>query len=167
MAARAANASLLHEDCVTEASDRLRLVLARLRLDACALRTIEPQAVLDSSEGTVRISYSTREADLDEAHGSRHPQQRGVAEVADQLGMFVGVGKHQVLHDELDVDHAATIVLEVEESARVRVTFEHPLAHRCHLAAQLWQVARPCEDPRALVLELDTERRLAAAEAGA
>ena len=40
------------------------------------------------------------------------------------------VGEHEVLHDELDVDHAAGVVLEVEQARPVRVPVVQALAHR-------------------------------------
>jgi len=46
------------------------------------------------------------------------------------------VGEHQVLHRELDVDHAAGIVLDVEQAGLVRVRGVHLLAHRDNVRAK-------------------------------
>jgi hypothetical protein len=57
-------------------------------------------------------------------------------------GVGVRMRQHQVLDDELDVDQAAAVVLEVEQFALVGVGVGHLLAHGDHFALERGQVAR-------------------------
>ena len=43
--------------------------------------------------------------------------------------MLVCISQYQKLHDELNIDHAAGIVLEVKLTARVRVPSMHFATH--------------------------------------
>jgi hypothetical protein len=63
-------------------------------------------------------------------------QQVDVAGVGTQGGVRVGVGKHQVLHHEFHIDHAAGAVLHVEQRAAHRVGGAHLLAHGHDLGGQ-------------------------------
>ena len=63
--------------------------------------------------------------------------------------MPVRVREHQELDDELEIDHAAGVVLEVEKAAPVRVRGVHLFAHREDFAGELAGIARAGEDPDA------------------
>ncbi len=57
-------------------------------------------------------------------------------------------GQHGVLAQELDIDHAARVVLEVETTGigLAAQVFAHPMAHGHDLTAQLVEVAFAAED---------------------
>ncbi len=96
-----------------------------------------------------------------------HSEQGDVAEVAGQAVVLMGVAEDQVLDDELDVDDAAGIVLEVESGCAFRgVRVIHLLAHGDHFFLQLGQVALLAEYLAADRLEAGADRRVAGAEAG-
>ena len=52
---------------------------------------------------------------FDQPEAGGDAEERDVAEVLRQLRVAMRVRKDEVLHRELDVDHAAAVVLEVEE----------------------------------------------------
>ena len=56
------------------------------------------------------------------------------------------VGEHQVLYRELDVDHAACVVLDVEQARLVRVRGVHPFAHRKNFPRRQGRLARTPQD---------------------
>jgi hypothetical protein len=84
---------------------------------------------------------------------TRHFPQRDVAQIAGQLRVAVRMREHQVLHDELDVYHAAAVVLEIEQVAAVGVGVEHLLPHRDDLASQRLGLAATAQDRDAFRLE--------------
>ncbi len=77
--------------------------------------------MLQPAEIAIGIAAALGKAGVEQIVPGRHPEQRDVAKVAGQAGMMVRMPQHQALHGELDVDHAAAIVLEVEEAAAVGV----------------------------------------------
>ena len=50
--------------------------------------------------------------------------------------MAVRMREYEVLHDEFDVYHAAAVVLEVEQTAPVRMAMQELPAHGQHIRAQ-------------------------------
>ena len=104
---------------------------------------------------------------IDQSMRSRHAQQRDVAEVAGEIGVVIGVRQHQELHRELDVDHAAGVVLEVEQARLVRVGGVHLVAHLDDRGAQRAVVARAAQDALADRVEGRADLPLARAVARA
>ena len=49
--------------------------------------------------------------------------------------------QNQILHNELDIDDAAAVVLDVKQSGRIGVRFEHFLTHRQDFALEFCRVA--------------------------
>ena len=88
-------------------------------------------------------------------------QQRDIADIAYQLGVLVRVRKHQKLHDKFDVDHAATVVLYVEQSGRIRVTVEHARAHLQHIGAEFLLIAPLHQNQGPFGLEAFADLRVA------
>ncbi len=123
--------------------------------------------MLQPAVAAVGVGHGARQARVDQAGPGRHPEQRDVAAVLEQRRVVGRVGQHQVLDDELDVDHAAAIVLQVEELAAVGVAVVHLAAHRDDLLAQLREIAAPGEHVAADGLEALADRAIAGAEAGA
>src|SRR5439155_3217213 len=84
--------------------------------------------------------------------------------VGGELGTAVRVSENEHLNDEFDVDHAAAVVLQVEQIALVRVALEELLAHREHVAGQLSLIARDPKNRSPLLLEPGAQGRIARAE---
>src|SRR5688500_17792487 len=76
---------------------------------------------------------------LDKSQFSREFQQRNVTKIAGQFRVLGSVAENQILHDELNINNAATIMLDVEQSARIRVDVENFLPHRQDLILQYRQ----------------------------
>ena len=92
----------------------------RLGIDARIALALQPQAVLQLPELTVGVVRAPRAAGFGNEPETRGKlQQRQVADIAGELFVRVRMTEHEVLHDELDVDDAAAVVLDVEESARL------------------------------------------------
>ena len=85
--------------------------------------------VLARAEQAVGVANLARERGVDQAEFARNAQQRNIARVACKRRMRAAVQQHEVLHRELDIDHAAAVVLEVEQTGRVRMPFRHLAAH--------------------------------------
>ena len=99
--------------------------------DACATVGVESQDMLHAAEFTVRATYRVRQGLRDQTDFGGDAEQGDVAEVAAEASMGVCVPEHEVLDDELDVDQAAAIVLDVEQFFAARgVLVKHALSHR-------------------------------------
>ena len=78
------------------------------------------------------------------------------------------VRQHQVLHGELDVDHAARVVLQVEQRAcGFGMAGGHLAAHVGDVGRERARVARQAQDRFAFRLERRAERGVAGHEARA
>src|SRR6185295_20184306 len=75
--------------------------------------------------------------------------------------MLAGVREHEILHGELDVDHAAGIVLQIELRRRVRVAVPELAAHLDDVGPQRIAIAPQAHDRLALGLERGADRRVA------
>src|SRR5207302_2839423 len=80
-------------------------------------------------------------------------EERDVAEIAEQVKVLARVREHETLHHELDVDHAARVVLQVEKPARVGMRGVELLAHGADLGGERARLARTREDRFADALE--------------
>ena len=98
---------------------------------------------------------------FDQAEACGELEQRKIADVAGQFGMRVRVAQHQILHDKLDIDDAAAVVLEVEAAAVVRVRIEHGLPHRGDFRAQRAGFALAAKNFRAQRFECGAEPAVA------
>src|SRR5579871_3926156 len=72
--------------------------------------------------------------------------------------------QHPVLNDELDIDHAAAIVLDVEQLAAVRMTRRDALAHRHDFRRERPALARRRQYPLTDLLERSPDLRIARAK---
>ena len=117
--------------------------------------------------GPVRIPASQRQIRRNQPHLASQAQQCDVAQVAEQLRVFTRMQQHQGLHAEFDVDHAAGVVLQVEELGSVGMAGVHFLAHGAHFFDQLRRGAWKSEDVAALGLESGADARVARAVARA
>src|SRR6266705_2484781 len=97
----------------------------------------------------------------------RQLQERDVTVVARELGVAVRAREHDILHHELDVDHAAAVVLQVERIAPVRVALEQLSPHGEHFLAKLGLVALHLQDRTSLGFKRRAHRGVAGAEARA
>ncbi len=86
--------------------------------------------MLQPSEFAVGLARALGELGIDQAVARGHLQERDVSQVGGQIAAAVRVREHQELHRELDVDHAAAVVLEVEQAAGVRMRGVQLFAHR-------------------------------------
>jgi hypothetical protein len=73
--------------------------------------------VLHAAKLAVGAAHRFGEVGRNQAQFGGDPEQGDVAEVAAQPGVPVRMPEDQVLDDELDVDQAATVVLDVEDSS--------------------------------------------------
>ena len=103
-----------------ELAHRLGVRRHLLGRHARILRAVQAQGVLQPAEFAVGVAAALGELGRNQAEAGGHAEQRDVAQVPGQLVVSVGKGEHQVLHRELDVDHAAAVVLEVEQPGAVR-----------------------------------------------
>jgi len=93
-----------------------RVAPRRLRagLDPRFMRALKPDLMLKPAIFTIRGRRRRRGLLIDEPESGAKREQRDVADVARQLVPRVAVRKNEVLDRELDVDHSARVVLEVE-----------------------------------------------------
>ena len=82
----------------------------------------------------------------DEPELCRAPQQRNVAEIVGEARMHMGMAQDQRLDHEFDVDHAAAVVLEIEEPGRVWMSLMHLVSHGKNLLEQGATVSRHAQD---------------------
>ncbi|MDR8957294.1 hypothetical protein FEP76_05822 [Burkholderia multivorans] len=92
-------------------------------------------------------------------------QQRDIARVADQFRVARRVQQHPVLDNELDVDHPAAVVLQIEQLGLVRVSGEHLRAHVDDFLREDVRVARRRQHLPADRLERRADLRVARAVA--
>ena len=76
--------------------------------------------MLHAAKLAVGAAHRFGEVGRNQAQFGSDPEQGDVAEVAAKPGMPVGVAEDQILDDELDVDDAAGIMLEVELAFAIR-----------------------------------------------
>ena len=116
----------------------------RIRIDPRVRSARETDLMLEAAEFTIRIGRGERDRHRNERALGGDPEERDVADVARQRGVLVRERKHEKLDRELDVHHAAGVVLQVERGGTVRMTRRHLAPHlddvagkRCRLAPQL------------------------------
>src|SRR5262249_22699065 len=95
-----------------EEADCVGVNLDLLRSHAGVSGAVEAQAVLQAPKRAVRVSVFFRDVFFDQPEAGGNLQEGDVAEVLRQLRVAVRVRQDQVLHRELDVDHAAAVVLQ-------------------------------------------------------
>ncbi len=134
------------------------------RVDARMRRAGQPDLVLQPPIVAIGVRRGRGHRHGNEAELARDPQQRDVAQVARQHRVVVRVREDEVLDRELDVDHAARIVLEVEQRRRVRVAGEHPAPHVDDVGRELSALARQAQNRVALGLEGGADRGVAGDE---
>jgi len=98
--------------------------------------------VLEPAVLAVDVGNGCGERRWNKAELCHECEQGDVADIARQRRMAGTVQQHQELHGELDVDHAARIVLEIEKRALVRMARVHPAAHFDDVVAQAERLAR-------------------------
>ena len=82
--------------------------------------------------------------------------------------MLAGETQHQILHNEFDIDNAASVMFEPEFRIAVRgMGIEHFLAHGDDFFLQLGQIAWLAEDFATDSLETLADGRVTRTEAGA
>src|SRR5207253_1446106 len=84
---------------------------------------------LEEAQLAVGYGRSLAGAGGQQARGLRTLQQGDVADVGNELAVRRRLRQHQELHGELDVDHAAGAVLDVEAIALDGTRGAHLLAH--------------------------------------
>ena len=117
--------------------------------------------MLQLAVAAVGISHAAGLVRRDQPGRCCTAQQLDVAPVLDQFGVVVAVRQHQELHHELDVHHAAGVVLQVEEPRFVGVAVVHLLAHAADLGRQRAQYAALRQDVAAQLLEHGADARAA------
>ena len=75
---------------------------------------VETQAVLEATVFPIGVGDLRGVVGGDQSEFAGHLQERDVAQVAGQAGVFEGVAEDEVLDDELDIDEAAAVVFEIE-----------------------------------------------------
>ncbi len=123
--------------------------------------------MLDRAIRPVRIADGPRLAVGHQPEMRELAQQRDIAGIAQQRRMLGRAQQHEVLDREFDIDHAAPVVLEIEQCRAIRVTFEHAVAHRDDLLRKRQCIATLGQHLRADRLELFADPRVAACEARA
>ena len=135
--------------------------------DACATDAVEAEGVLQAAEFAVGVAGGRCLVGGDQAKLGGDPQQGDVAEVAGQALMAMGVAEHQILDDELDVDDAAGIMLEVELAFAVRgVRVNHLPAHGDDFFPEPGHITLLAKDFAADFIEAGAYRRVTGTEAG-
>ena len=134
----------------------------RLRIDARLRRSREPHFMLQSPILAIRVGDAGGKIHRHEAELACKREQRDIAGVAGQRAMPLRVRQHEVLDGEFDVDHAARVVLQVEERRRVRMARMHLAAHCDDVIAQFQRVTRQTQNGLAFRFERSADSALPA-----
>ena len=85
--------------------------------------------MLQSAVLTVGRRYLRCLACIDQAKPAEFFQQGNITDIGRECRVFMGMCEDQVLHHEFDIDDTASIMLQIELAAFIRVAAEHFLAH--------------------------------------
>src|SRR5262249_21560758 len=140
-----------------ETIDRRAAIRLRPGIDTRGPRSLQADLMLQSAVIAVGVSRSARDVRRQQGKLGGNAEESDIARTARELAMRVRMAEHEVLHDELDVDHSARIVLDVQGYTRVRVSRVHPAPHLDDLVLQSFCVSRQPQDRLALGLECSAE----------
>ena len=101
----------------------------RRRLDARVRRAGQPDLVLQPAVVAIGVGGRGGDGAGTRPSSPAMPSSAMLPALRVSAAMLVRVREHEVLDRELDVDHAAGVVLEVEQRGPVRMAGEHPAAH--------------------------------------
>jgi hypothetical protein len=135
------------------------------RLDARMRCTGQAHAVLQSPVFAICIGCFLRERARQQPRVGGDLEQCDVAGVARELGTGVRKSQHEELYGELDVDHAARVVLEVEQRAAVDVPGRHSPAHVDDVRGEPLAIAWQAQHAYARGLEGRADARITGDEA--
>ena len=100
-----------------------------LRVDPRLASSLQTDLMLEPPVFAIGVGRGFGDLCGKQSQGRSESKQRNVAGIARERRVHVALRKHQKLHAELQVDHAARIMLQVEVSAAIRVRQVHAPAH--------------------------------------
>ena len=129
--------------------DRAAPCRLRRGIDARVRRAGEPHLVLQAAVLAIGVGGARARASQARARARRRcAAARCCRRCAVSAGCSCAMREHEVLHGELDVDHAARVVLEVEERGAVRMAGGHLAPHLDDVGRERWHGRAACAGSR-------------------